>query len=141
MGEPLHAAERKRLAEAAGVPENVVKLALQRLIGGGRGPGKAFLQKHGGIFADSFIQLDVELEEVCKRNFEEATPRQRAALADKPRPDRSFWHTSSWSWSDRRSSRWNSVRTIMVLCSVACLGTRQSIRQARWMLSGRRSET
>ena len=89
-GEALHAAERKRLAEDADVSEKVVKLALQRLIGGGRGPAWAFLQEHGGTFADSFIQLDNELEELCKRNFEEATSRQRAALADKPRPDRSF---------------------------------------------------
>ena len=87
----MHAAERKRLAKAIGVPEKVVKMATQRLTGGGRGPAKALLQEHGGAFADCFAQLDVELEELCKRNYEQSsTPRKRAALAEKPHPGRSF---------------------------------------------------
>eukprot|EP00969_Alexandrium_andersonii_P062365 2747279-Alexandrium_andersonii.AAC.1 len=47
-GEPLHASERRRLAEAAGVSEKVVKMVIQRLIGGGRAPAEAFLREHGG---------------------------------------------------------------------------------------------
>ena len=89
-GRPLHAAVRKRLAEAACVTEKDLKGALQRLIGGGRWPAQMHLQEKGGRFTDDLAQLDVELEEVCARNFQNATSRQRAALADKPRPDRSF---------------------------------------------------
>ena len=89
-GQPLHAAVRKRLAEAACVTEKALKGALQRLIGGGHWPAKMHLQEKGGRFTDDLAQLDVELEEVCARNFQNATSQQRAALADKPRPDRSF---------------------------------------------------
>lgn len=89
-GEPLHATERRRLAEDARVSEKVVKGAIQRLIGGGRAPARMFLQQHGGLFTTDFEQLDLELEAVCDRNYQNATARQRDVLKDKPRPKRSF---------------------------------------------------
>ena len=89
-GEPLHAEQRRRLAEKAGVPEKIIKATLQRLIGGGRWPALALLREHGGVFAGDLAQLDLEIDGLCARNYERATPRQLAVLADKPRPDRSF---------------------------------------------------
>ena len=89
-GGPLHAAERRRLAEAAGVSEKIIKAAMQRLIGGGRTPAERHLRKHGGWFTGDLVGLDLELEEICARNSQNATSRQVAALADKPRPERSF---------------------------------------------------
>ena len=49
---------------------------MQRLIGGGRWPALRFLQEHGGVFAGDLVQLDVELSELCARNYEGTTPRQ-----------------------------------------------------------------
>lgn len=89
-GEPLHAEQRRRLAEDAGVSDKIIKCVLQRLIGGGRWPAQMFLSEHGGHFSRELLNLDGELERVCARNFENASPKQRDALADKPRPDRSF---------------------------------------------------
>ncbi len=49
-----------------------------------------FLSEHGGRFSGDLVQLDLEIDEVCAQNYAKASSRQRAALADKPRPDRSF---------------------------------------------------
>ena len=51
--EPLHCAERRRLAADAETTDKVIKGVIQRLIGGGRALAEAYLREHGGRFTET----------------------------------------------------------------------------------------
>lgn len=90
-GEPLHGAERRRLATDANTTDKVIKGVIQRLIGGGRGPADAYLREQGGRFTEELADIDACLADLCAQVFTQATEEQRKALADKRDPQRSFF--------------------------------------------------
>ena len=90
-GEPVHTAERERLASDAGVCGKVMKGVLQRMIGGGQIPAVKFLLEHDGKYTDELRAIEECLSNLCNRVFELATPEQLETLAHKRDPARSFF--------------------------------------------------
>ena len=106
-----------------------------------RWPALVLLKEHGGFFAGDPTQLELEIGSFFARNYEKATPRQLAALAEKPRPNTNFLaHTRSLRWRSRGSTKWKELRHTTAPRFATLLETPPLTRRGLWKLCKERSE-